>query len=460
MSRGVERAARELKARMMRTAGMIAGSGVTPFILPNTIHDEFAGYGGFDVEQSGSDALAWLQLHTFTQQPATGGAKGENWLAGEVPSGGALTILNSYYPKPGEVLPVEGLSSFRLDVSFDNESSVHYAAATNSYSAPLDLTADGRFGNDDYICIAVHVAAQGHVIDTLEIRLYSDLGGNKYYGAVLASNYTATAHWSFFAVKKSAFTAVNAPDWASIAYIRVMAARDTNGAAEHTLVTWDDLRIVKADPTDASTFNDTYDQWYFFDGVWHIYQDVSNVPYAMGQVYEEVPGTRCVAVKRGNYNIEHSFAAGVQLRGPGLAGIVWGDGPDDCYELVINQSLGRVLLYKSVDGAQSTLATIFNFTFSVFAKYTLGMIRSGVYLYCYLSTLPDVFHSNNLLCRISDSSYTGGQVGFVSYGVNSRFFDLRAGSPEHALVAEHAINSDYLGGMPASLFIARRFGGF
>ena len=369
----------------------------------DTLRDDFDEYGGTELAQSGSSGLNWL---AFDLQPGTG-------------------VLDTTHF-------VEGIDSVLLDNTLDAE-------AEAIISPAVDMGGDGRWTADDFICMY----AWNQMSDPY---FKIEDSGSGYAKVVWTFTYGED---TFIAVKRSEFVEYGI-NWAAVDRVAVGAPGiDVIGDPGW----FDDLRIVKADPDDPTTFNDTGRAWDFFGaGVWHIYQDVTDIPFALGQIKTDA-GTRYVALRAGEYVAENHFACGLLARAAGVVGLIaFAADKDNCYEIRLDTATNTVKLYKRVAGTDTLLDTATK-TIDTDINYTVGIKRDGNYLSVYVSAVgvdDPVFTGTALLLFVDDDTFMGGKIGVVSYGINSRFFQVRAGSPEHALTAEYAYESDRLDGYDAS----------
>jgi hypothetical protein len=147
----------------------------------------------------------------------------------------------------------------------------------------------------------------------------------------------------------------------------------------------DDFRIAKADPDAASTFNDTGAAWDFSSGVWHVYADLSGIPYSLGQI--EQGGQRSTAIKQGNHIATNYFSGGLYLRAAGQAGLLaFATDEDNAYEIKIDSDANTVTLIRWTAGNSYTLHTTSE-PIDVDTAYLVGLERDGQYLRIYCKAL-------------------------------------------------------------------------
>lgn len=402
---------RELWPILARRLNLATSPGSVPVIVNNTRQDRFDTYGGATLAQNASAALYWLQL-TRMESP-------ETWAAG--------TFDTTYM--------IEGVNAIRgatvTSISVGTDGIIY------DYGVNKDFTADGRFATTDYV--------------TLFIRPAAALGqGTIFFLAPDASNYyfkhftSLAAGQNFLSVLRSGFTAIGAPSWTTVRKVQI-AFLDISPFNVHV----DNLQIIKADPADGTKYNATGAAWDFFADsgaayAWTILTDVPGVPNALAQL-ATVAGRRysAVYVSPQDYTLREDLAAGALAREAGKFGLWWGEDYNNCYELRLDTAANEIkLLVYSGAAISATLGTVTprGFTLAVNTKYYLGLRREpdGT-LKAYVTTLPSQMYSAAALqISVVDTTYPSGTVGFVSYGINARFFELRGGSPQYAIVAEWA----------------------
>jgi hypothetical protein len=492
-----------------------------PDIVPSTLVENFDTYGGYEIEQGGSEGLCWLSLIEAD---------------GDV----SETLVNSAVLSPVGI--VQGVTSVCLG-----------AGDSIERHGVFDLTADGRITADDYICLTAWLSGAPSGDQVIQVAFADAVARTELF------SFVPVAGWNYVVVKRSSLVHTSGFNWAGVRSIFM----NTAGTGV-TAVYLDDLRIVKADPDDATTFNDTgrawdfggssplvfdsevsdplnlisgydgvtgvaltnsdsgvlyfqimqdaYTVWYakFFRdaactqfvgyagglivsgtaaihpmngsglggtldvivgtvvnvpivaswsmmlGVWHIYQDVVNVLDALGQI-RSTASARYTALRTGDAALSNHFAAGVLLRAAGACGLLaFAIDGDNCYEIKIDSAASTVSLIAWVAGVATVLGAAAA-TFALNTAYYIGLLRDGPLLWVCVSESGDAFSLFSAAARkllISDSTYLIGRLGLVSYGVNSRFFHVRAGSPEHTVSAEFAFNADLLDGHHASELVA------
>jgi len=297
----------------------------------------------------------------------------------------------------------------------------------------LDFTSALQFQSTDFIACAVYCTTSATVRFLFEQVEYN------------SSQYSAdcVAGWNYIAFKRS--LATGSVNWVHINNIDLKTTALSGQA-------WiDDVRIVRADPNDTESFNDTGREWDFDGGIWHIYDDVPDVPYALGQIDVRSAGTRGVALKVAPTATNY-FEAGVYAREDGAVGLLaFASDGDNGYEIKVDTAGNTLKLLRWIGGSSSELASV-AYTSAPNTRYRLGMERTtDGYLKGHISSVGGpLFTAEHLWLYVADSTYTFGKLGVVSYGVNSRFFQVRAGAFARALVASYADEADTLDGLHAS----------
>jgi hypothetical protein len=199
----------------------------------STFHDDFSKYGGSTV--SALEDLNWLSVETFENSTEWGTSK--------------CTVAND--TTAGHF--VEGNQGLRVTTTSG-------PTAKTGKTVALNLSQEQRFADTDYITLTYYVTTPPNT--QITIAFYMD-GGN--YATYIITNVSVGIH--YLAVKRSDFVVVGDP-WAGIVELDIYVDHGSGVAAD---VTFDDWRIVKADPAAATAFNDTGAVWDFNDGAWHIY---------------------------------------------------------------------------------------------------------------------------------------------------------------------------------------------
>jgi hypothetical protein len=301
-----------------------------------------------------------------------------------------------------------------------------FVGSTDDLAVSLDLSVEGRFTDDDYVCIAYYVAQNtcppGIVF---HIRLRTD-AGNYYY-----KNLPVTVGWHFERVTKGNMDVMNAPNWANITSLYVLT--DTLMTPFCFIVTVDDWRVAKADPNDASTYNETGVRWDFPDGEWHIYSEDDDLTrITLGQIDVET-GVEKFAVRHAwpvndNYEILVPIKA---KRDDGLLGIAarmtdTTPGSEDGYILVADTTNNLLRLYRMDNGVKTQLDSA-SYTFNLDTWYYLGLrvIRSRIEGF---ASTAEAGLWLTALVEATDTTHATGQLGVISQDTVARFDKFAIGT--------------------------------
>lgn len=388
-----------------------------------SVKDYFDGYGGGKL--SPLESLYWLQLEQFENA--------SDWASDG--SGVATNAATNY---------VEGARG----VNFTNNASFNYDGNFTK-NVTLDLSSDGRFTDNDYICVSLYLSAPS---SNLFVGFYTSAGSplpNAYY-AGLGS---CAAGWNFVKVKKGDFTSNGTPDWSNITKLMIGCAIPGGGN-----VTFDDLRIVKADPSDATTYNDTGGVWIFSKlwavqpyGEWHIYpgnragEPAKN--FSLGQIVDHDYWN--IAYIDNSKIVSGTVQVGLYKKTTGYAGILFyvNDLTLDSFDSYAAVVSGTSLeIRKFANGVGNIIASVTLSSTSEGKLFWLGVdLREyasdpgRIKIYTSESE-GNLIQASNLRISYKDTSPlpAGGEVGVVTRSSNTRFFDFTAGSPAHAEVADVA----------------------
>ncbi len=222
--------------------------------------DRFDGYGG-SLQVTSDDELNWLQILNLD---------------------GSEAIASSV-----------GTASFEPDFVSDQDKSLMLfdsggATPTEAvFDKVIDLTAEGRFGDDDYIIVTRYVEDTSSG-GALVLHFRED--ASNYFSFSMGVSGSGWQHDS--GSKVGGFSSTGSPDWANITDVRIVA----NAATSNPLrVHISDIRIVKASSVAGIDYSDTSDVWTQLPddnlaltsnppGEWHIYTDMPGHPFALGQI--------------------------------------------------------------------------------------------------------------------------------------------------------------------------------
>lgn len=267
-----------------------------------TIQDKFDTYGSSALTPLGS--LYWLSLAKV--------GPSESWTL-------SPTNLATWVSTP-----VEGAKAIRL-VS-NSPGLVTYIALAKA----MNLTQEGRFTNDDYLVIQTNIA--NYENQQVTIIFYNS--GVYPSGSGYQRTFGTTVDFgSPFVAKRSEFTPYGpSPNWATLAGIQIHV---TNSSMTNLDMTLDDIRIVKADPDDATAYNDTGRAWDYaisndWDwSKWHIYAGARtsepNKPFSLGQVHHAAyPDRWYLAHKPAGLNVvSGTIQAGIFHKENGTNGLAF-----------------------------------------------------------------------------------------------------------------------------------------
>ena len=262
------------------------------FLNDTGIHDRFDDYGGLD-QVANDGNLHWIKIGTF-----------------EIDEVWALGTLAEIVESPRR----EGMRSVEL------ASELVFSSATQAKE--LDLSGEERFTDDDYLTAAIYV-------DDVTKLGYAKIqfvdSALKTAATTLTPANLATG-WNYIAVKRSDLSVGTGFDWADVQWTTVIAEMDTSTI--RVTVHFDDIRLVKASAIggNSTIYNDTGDKWAFYaedsqadnPGVWHIYTDMPNEPFALGNT-QDADGTY-IAVRTDRQQANATHACAIQLRDSGGRG--------------------------------------------------------------------------------------------------------------------------------------------
>lgn len=385
------------------------------------IQDKFDGYGN---RVAGALESLWYLFILNCELP-------ESWTFGGF---GALDSLNA--------VQGNGTAKVLAGSGFDV-----YASRSGD-----DLSIDSRFTNDDYVIVTVYSEEAG---DNAVLIFWKD---SSTYASVMG---TVAVGYNHLKLKRSDFTITGGFDWTVVNRIYLLNNNATG------LMWFDDLRIVKADPDDAATYNDTGKSWDRAAhtgtdvGEWHIYEGnrtgEPSKPFSYGQIK--------IAASPATWYLSHkplettdistgTIQAGVYLRATnGKAGLAFYikdalAGSWDMYAVEADSAGDTIKLVKWVGGTRTEIASA-SFTFAPNQILWLGADFKDydaddgrIKIYASFSE-GNLLQAANLAISAQDTSVgSGGSVGLLSYQANARFVNFRAGSPAHAETADVAFALD------------------
>jgi hypothetical protein len=402
-----------------------------------SIQDKFDGYGGTGF--SNLESLWWLRfIDTNVNEWGEGSYNAAN---------------DSAYIADTDV---------SVKLTPDHTTPPYNAGIVQIWSPKLDIAADGRFTDNDYVLFSVYVE-QLNDAGQAEILLSFRSGPSYPWSSVYTSVVLDTVGQHFIKTKKSDFISggVGTFGWDIIYSIEFQTY---SGTTTDPIVYIDDFRIVKADPDDADDYNDTGNSWDKAAstgtelGEWHVYPGNRSgepaKPFSYGQIKVDT-GSEAMYLSHKplatTYIHTGTIQAGIYFKEQypaGLAFFVQDVTPDNWSMYVVLATpnpANTVALFKWVDGDLDMIAS------ASFASAEGQIIWLGVDLREFNTdagrlkvfaslTEGNLIQASNLLISTQDTSLaSGGSVGVVSHQSNVRFVDFTAGSPAHAEVADVAL---------------------
>lgn len=329
------------------------------------------------------------------------------------------------------VIFIEGARSARLT-----------SVGTQAYAysdMEIDLANDGRFTDDDYVCVAVWVSNHA-ILDAantylLFITVNSPLAG--YFKNL--SGLSIVTGWNFLAIKKSDFVELGSPSgWDAITRIQI----DAKSTGSEINCYFDYLRIEKADPDDANHPNITGSAWDFQpnDGGWTVLADVSEAsPAAVFACLDYEPSVEKVALVAAETPDDLELRARVMCKSAeGNIGLCWRmeypgsltEGKEEGYAAILDTDSNNLALYRYTSGADTTLDLV-AFTSVKDRWYTLGVRAKGSQhsVYAALTSALDyddaaVFSNDYLISEVTDATYSTGKAGLFCIETRARFDEV------------------------------------
>ena len=413
-----------------------------------SVQDRFDTYGGS--EKSSVESLYWLQMSQWDFD----GAVEPNPVYGTIDAW--YCSLYWLYTVQKVSAIVSGSSAVRLLGDGSTQFNQPTVKLIYDYSVPLDLTSDSRLAQDDKFLLTMKV-------DTLPayhlISSWISDGTN----TVFTGQVNFGAGLNFIQFKLLDYSGWQTLNLSNITSIWFELKVGTTGSSVLNLdATFDDFRIVKADPEDTDTYNDTCNVWDKSAstgsdfGVWHIYEGnrigEPNKPFSYGQVKAvATPALWYLSHKpMGSSVVAGTVQAGVYFKGvngkAGLAFFIKGVTPSNwsMYAVEADSSADTIKLVKWANGIRTELGSA-SFAFAPNQALWLGAdfrefsIDNGrIKVFASLSE-GNLIRAANIKISLKDTSLNaGGSVGVMSYQANVRFSNFIAGSPAHAEVADVA----------------------
>lgn len=427
------------------------------------IEDRFDGYGG--VNFSDLDNLYWLQFANGMEPVSTlvpvDYYNDTYWYANTLSS---LTVEDGVYGN-NSVRGQQTNPSVEPSIIDGPNFGVQ-----RGDSSPFPLDNESRFTDDDFFIFYLYCSqkfiTESQDIDHPEIDnkfivQLSTVSNRAFVELDIGTEVIAGVNK--ISIKKSDFD-FDSPgfDWDQVYDIHFSSTYAILTYDPDIYVIVDDVRFCKADPTNPDTWNDTGGVWQFVGsneleaGIWHVYPGAisgePNKPYSLGQIDDTGAGKHLLAWRDGNIDTG-TVQGGVYFKGKwgsgGISFFVNGTTPGNwTFYGVRADTAGTVSLEKWVNGVQTTLSSV---PFSVsrdqiiwlgvdLREYSSDSGRIKVY-----ATLQEgnIVQAANLVISLQDTSIAaGGGVGFMTRDKNTRFVNMIAGSPAHAVVSDVAMSLD------------------
>lgn len=300
----------------------------------------------------------------------------------------------------------------------------------------LDLEIEGRFTDDDFVYVAFYTPDTPGPTKITSIRIrFQTSTGNSYD---FSKDYDSlSAGWNYLKWLKSDAGEVGSPDWSNITLICVLFYC-LYGSSEGT---FDDLRIVRADPDDATKGNDTGDVWDFMLDRWHIYE-LDSTDKTLGCL-DNTAGLEQVALIYEEPPTNIKFLAQVRAkRDDGEVGLVFrgggAAGSEEMAAFFVDTTNDQLELRKWTAGSPSDIASAVSQTVAPDTDYWLGVWLIEDRVRCYFGTSKvDIWDDENeefvISARKFDVTSTlfasggplaSGRAGLLSIGTLGRFDDV------------------------------------
>jgi hypothetical protein len=225
------------------------------------VQDRFDEYGGNQQVTNDGD-LFWLQIARMEEDEA--------WTS---------TNVNPIVFDSAADRVIEGRTSVKV-TSSGGATAIGIQLDISSY----DLSNDGRFTDDDYVTFSVF---SSRVLD-------ADIGIDFSPSTLPTTNrlrHTGTAKpgWNHFIFKRGDFTTSGTATWANVVYVRIFNITTLTAG---DVLQFDTIHLVKASPSDSTTFSYTGDLWQPLpddnlgatSGQWKIFKDAPDGGFALAQI--------------------------------------------------------------------------------------------------------------------------------------------------------------------------------
>jgi len=299
----------------------------------------------------------------------------------------------------------------------------------------LDLEHEGAFPAGAFSCYVAWKSGDTTNVQTVA-HFHTVYDTDEYASPA----YDLAGTYNFIYQKKSAFSAVGAPNWGDVDRIELEAINGDVYFPKEIAFDW--WRLENADPDDANSPNATGNQWNFQPaaGIWTITEDMPGVGATLACLDDEVGVEKSALIDETTPNdvrFRARVLAKIERGNPGYVGLVWRSGQDtltvgaeDCYAALLDITNNKLLVREYAAGAVTQHANpAFNSKVNVW--YVIGVVVQGSTFKVYahpvtgLSTDDHVFDAANLLATVTDATYDTGQCGVMSISTLGRFDEVK-----------------------------------
>lgn len=436
----------------------------------NEIEDRFDAYGGTYFSSLGS--LNWLQIANATEK-----------ISGSEPLNFSKTfwevVFDNSYEKLTGANAVHGDVTLKVKTPSDpGDYPMALYLNFHQKDGAMPLGTESRFTSSDYFMAYLYMSqelfslCQSSPTADDVLRIVFTVSVQDEFGGFLVYE-TATHEFDIVSdlavgynrvmIKKSDFTLSSGFDWGDVNYISINCPRYfTSAPAETVYFLIDDLRFVKADPVNPDTWNDTGGVWQFTGsneaeaGVWHVLPGMiagePNKPFSLGQIDTRGDAKHLLAWRDGNIDTG-TVQAGVYFKDDwgngGIAFFVNDATPNNWTFYGVRASTDNTVeLEKWVNGTRDVLG-VASLAIDRDQVVWLGVdlreysSNSGLVKVYATTQEGNVIQASNLVLSVQDTSIAaGGGVGLMTRDKNTRFVNLIAGSPAHAVVSDVSLALD------------------
>lgn len=349
----------------------------------------------------------------------------ENWVAQYSGDGSSVSAETTYYVEADQGIRCTRATSGAGD---------GYAWASLAFDATQDFTVEGRFTDADFVYLTYYLS---HTVAAGSLRFHTGPGFNSNYYLAALPSFTAGIHYE--KIKKSSFGESGAPSWSTIIGTSIITFFTDSGA----YISFDDIRLARADPDDATKGNDTRDVWDFEADVWHVYE-LDSATKTLGCI-DNAAGVEQVALIHDEPPANIKYLAKVLAkRDDGDVGLIFRcedgtSGSEDMAAFFIDTTNDELELRKWAAGSASDIASAVSQATAPDTDYWLGVwIIDNNRVRCYFGTSEaaiwddenEEFVTSARVFNETDSVFAtggalaGGQCGLLSIGTLGRFDDV------------------------------------